>query len=250
MGKIIFVTGTDTGVGKTLLTALLLCHLRQTGVHALAMKPFCSGGTQDVDLLESLQAGELTRKEINPFYFTEAIAPLVAARTQRRRISLADVTKRVRRVAGKCECLLVEGSGGLLVPLGDGYTVADLIERLRCEVIVVARNKLGTINHTLLTVCCLESRGVRKPVVVLMDGPRKDRASLTNHATLGELLDPVALWRVSHFGPGASRADRVKSISKQLKKVLASILHSGIFAPVLLNEETVKNNVDSPRAGQ
>ena len=78
--KIIFITGTDTGVGKTLLTALLLHHLRQTGVHALAMKPFCSGGRADVRLLQSLQRGELSDAEMNPFYFAEPIAPFVAAK--------------------------------------------------------------------------------------------------------------------------------------------------------------------------
>lgn len=98
MSRLIFITGTDTGVGKTLLTGLLLHHLRHSGVHSLAMKPFCSGGTSDVDLLYGLQDGELSRPEINPFYFREPIAPLLASRIHRRPVRLPDVIKKIERV--------------------------------------------------------------------------------------------------------------------------------------------------------
>ena len=84
MGKIIFVTGTDTGVGKTLLTALLLQHLRAHGQSALAIKPFCSGGREDAELLHSLQENELTLDEMNPFHFKKPLAPYLAA-TRRER---------------------------------------------------------------------------------------------------------------------------------------------------------------------
>ena len=99
MSRIIFVTGTDTGVGKTLLTASLLHYLRQAGVNALAMKPFCSGGTGDVDLLQQIQGAEHPAEEINPFYFPEPVAPYVAARWQRRRIGMDSVLLAVRRLA-------------------------------------------------------------------------------------------------------------------------------------------------------
>ncbi len=132
--RIIFITGTDTGVGKTLLTGLLLHHLRQSGCHALAMKPFCSGGTADVEFLHAVQQRELEPAEITPFYFSEPIAPLLAARKHHRRVRLPEVLMQIRRIAKRCECLLIEGSGGLLVPLGERYDVADLIVKLNCEV--------------------------------------------------------------------------------------------------------------------
>src|SRR5437867_2176078 len=113
--KIIFVTGTDTGAGKTLLTGLMLHHYRQAGLHALAMKPFCAGGRGDIELLSSLQNDELAADEINPFYFTEPIAPLVAARRHRRTIPLNEVLARVQKLENRCERLIIEGSGGLLV---------------------------------------------------------------------------------------------------------------------------------------
>src|SRR5215212_7683018 len=107
----IFITGTDTGVGKTLLTGLLLHHLRRSGQSALAMKPFCSGSLGDVKLLHQLQEGALSLDQINPFYFAEPLAPLVAARRERRRITMAQVLTTINRVAKRCDVLLIEGSG-------------------------------------------------------------------------------------------------------------------------------------------
>src|ERR1017187_6787143 len=83
--------GTDTGVGKTLLTGLLLHHLRQSGCHALAMKPFCAGSRSDTEFLLAAQDGELTPDEITPFFFAEPLAPLVAARRHHRNIRLPEV---------------------------------------------------------------------------------------------------------------------------------------------------------------
>ena len=97
--RTIFITGTDTGVGKTLLTALLLTHLRDGGCKARALKPFSSGGREDAELLFKLQDGELTLDEINPFHFSEPLAPLVAARIHRRSISLREVLAHIRGVA-------------------------------------------------------------------------------------------------------------------------------------------------------
>src|SRR5438477_7771150 len=82
--KIIFITGTDTGVGKTVLTACLLDHLLKSGVDAIAMKPFCSGNREDVELFQAIQEHRLSDAAINPFYFADPVAPLVAARKERR----------------------------------------------------------------------------------------------------------------------------------------------------------------------
>lgn len=224
--KVIFITGTDTGVGKTLLTALLLSHLRSQGRHALAMKPFCSGGRGDVRLLQSLQMGDLTDAEMNPFYFERPLAPLVAATGRRKCVSLHDVFGSVRDVATKCEVLLVEGSGGLLVPLGKGYTVADLIRRLRCRVIVVARNRLGTINHTWLTVRTLRSLGIRKAdiQVILMSPARGDLSSRTNHGVLASLLRPIPVEQMPFLGRDISRSKRISAVAERQKTILNRLI--------------------------
>jgi len=222
--KMIFITGTNTGVGKTLLTALLLQHLLDAGVEALAMKPFCSGGRGDVELLQAVQNSRLPDEEINPFYFAEPVAPLVAARKTRRRISLTQVLEKIRAVESRCERLLIEGSGGLMVPLGEGYFVVDLIAELDCETIVVARNQLGTLNHTILTVNALQKRTKRSVKVVLMDGSQPDFSASTNRKILLQTLAPVEVFGLPFLGAKACRPGGVKKSAKKVKKTLASIL--------------------------
>ena len=221
--KIIFVTGTDTGAGKTLLTALLLYHLRQTGVRALAMKPFCSGGTADVDLLSAIQNEELPKELMNPFYFKEPVAPLIAARKHRRKIELGEVLERIREVEKRCDCLLIEGSGGLLVPLGEGYSVLDLIAQLRCKVVVAARNRLGVINHTLLTVKTMQAVGIKNLTVSLMNIQHSDISALSNKRILQEILRPIPVYAVLFLGGNANRPQAIKINHKKTKKILALI---------------------------
>jgi len=220
-GKIIFITGTDTGVGKTIFTGLLVHHLRAKGVHALAMKPFCSGGRADVRLLRAMQDAALTEEEINPFYFPEPIAPLVSARRRKHLISLAEVVREIRKRATRCECLLIEGSGGLLVPLGEKYLVSDLIKRLNCEVIVVARNQLGTINHTLLTVTALKHFGVKKIAVALMGTGKKDASVEKNGEVLREFLKGTRVVEVEFLGKKANKIGVLKKSNRKVKKTLA-----------------------------
>ncbi len=246
--RTIFITGTDTGVGKTLLTASLLHHLLQSGVNALAMKPFCSGGRQDVGLIQAIQSSRLPDDEINPFYFAEPVAPLVAARKVGRRISLAQVLGKIKVLQSQCDCLLIEGSGGLMVPLGEGYSVAKLIERLGCEVIVVARNRLGTLNHTLLTVAALRREKKRPLNVVLMDEAEPDFSASTNRAILAETLAPTEVWPLPFLGQKALEAETLKNNAKKVKKRLASILRSDkvlerSFERMRLSSE---KSIDSP----
>jgi len=204
----IFITGTDTGVGKTLLTSLLLSHLRQTGSSALAIKPFCSGGRADARLLHDLQNGDLSLGEINPFHFSDPIAPLVAARRQHLRIkfedALAHIHSAMARLAkienrkSKLEnpALLIEGAGGLLAPLGElkfSFThhaspitclhSLDLIDALNLPLIIVAPNRLGAVNHTLLTLRALQASKSSEIKVVLMDINDPFSSRNTQHAT-------------------------------------------------------------------
>ena len=222
-GKIIFVTGTDTGVGKTILTGLLVHHLRCEGVHALAMKPFCSGGRGDVRLLRAMQDAALTEEEINPFYFPEPVAPLVSARQRKRLISLSEVVQRIKTIALRCEYLLVEGSGGLLVPLGEKYLVSDVIRRLNCDVIVVARNQLGTINHTLLTVNALKRFCSKNISVALVGTSKKDASVEKNGMVLRGFLGGVKVVEVDFLGKKANEIEVLKKCVRKMKKTLAGI---------------------------
>jgi dethiobiotin synthetase len=224
MPRTIFITGTDTGVGKTLLAASLLHYLRANSKQALGMKPFCSGGRDDVKLLQSMQPGELTDDEVNPFYFPEAVAPLISARKHRRKVTLAAAVRRIRAVQRKCDILIVEGSGGLLVPLGEEFLVADLIGALKCEVIIVTRNRLGTINHTLLTARAVKELRPKKAKVVLMDCGERDDSTETNFEILRELLAPVSIVEYPFLGKKAVSLQGFRRKRKILEKVLARVL--------------------------
>lgn len=222
--RIIFITGTDTGVGKTLLTALLLQHLRASGCHALAMKPFCSGSRADAVLLRAVQERELTLNEINPFFFSEPLAPLVAARKHHRSIRLLAVLRRIRGLASRCQCLLVEGIGGVMVPLGEGFCVGDLIAALSCEVILVSRNQLGTINHTRLSYSVMQYLGIERIRTVLMAVPTADASNVANGLMLSEMLAPTRVFSVPYLGKKAAQLDAIKAAQKKINKTLAQIL--------------------------
>ncbi|MEY2465928.1 MAG: dethiobiotin synthetase [Verrucomicrobiota bacterium] len=221
--RIIFVTGTDTGVGKTLLTALLLYHFRLNGHRALAIKPFCSGDRKDAILLQVAQDNELDIDQVNPFYFSAPIAPLVAARKTGTQIRLKRVLDHIKKIAAGCEILLIEGAGGLLVPLGENYFVNDLINALKCEVIIVARNSLGTINHTLLTAKILRTLGAEQLRIVLMECEKSDASSITNKDILTELLAPIQVKGIKYLGGNANEISALKNNCKKIKKTLAQL---------------------------
>jgi dethiobiotin synthetase len=221
----LFITGTGTGVGKTVLTALLLRHLRREGHDALAVKPFCSGSRDDARLLQRLQKEDLTLAETNPFFFKRPLAPWVEAKDgPGPRISLRHALGRIRRLGKRCKILLVEGSGGVLAPLGVHYAAAELILRLRCETVIVAPNCLGTINHTLLTAKYLQTIGATGVRIVMMSGKKPDLSSRSNISAICELLPGIPVFSLPHLGGGASKSSGVKKNAKKVKKTLAQVL--------------------------
>jgi dethiobiotin synthetase len=223
MAKIIFITGTDTGVGKTVVTALLLCYLRQAGCNALAIKPFCSGSRADARLLRSLQNNLLTLDEINPFYFRQPVAPAAAA-GRRKPIPLDTVLRKIGAVGRRCDVLLVEGIGGLLVPLGKNYTVADLVSRLHCPALIVCRNRLGTINHTLLTVNTLQAIGIKRLKIIMVEDKKPDISARSNPKIIKKMAPSAPVFLIPNLGFRASTAGVIKRNAIFLKKTLARIL--------------------------
>jgi dethiobiotin synthetase len=225
----VFVTGTDTGAGKTVLTTLLLASLRGGGVNALALKPFCSGSRGDAEALRAWEKECLTLEEVNPFYFDKPLAPLAAA-PARTLPTLGQVVGYVNSVARRCEVLLIEGAGGVLVPLGSDYTVANLILALDCPAIVVARNQLGTINHTLLTVRHLQTIGVKHISVVMMGAGRPDLSTETNLRILGDLAPGIGLVELPFLGRKPLGVRQIKKSVTFLKKTLARIMNNAIVS--------------------
>jgi len=165
----LFVTGTDTGVGKTFVTAALLKELRRRGVKAAAFKPIACGesGREDARIYGRIMNDEVTLDVINPVYLRHPLAPSVAARLERHAIDLAKVFAKYKLLAGRYSPVLVEGAGGFLVPIRLGYFVADLARDLKLPLLIVARAGLGTINHTLLTVRQARAMGLTIAGIVL-----------------------------------------------------------------------------------
>lgn len=221
MRRIVVITGTDTGVGKTVLTALLGNFLHQRAERVAALKPLCSGGREDAELLAQAIPGALSLDEINPWHFRAPLAPRLAARLERKRITLAEVTAHIRQVAHRFETVLVEGAGGLLSPLGEKFATRELITRLHAEVIIVGRNQLGIVNHLRLTLEALPKAIARRARIALMSTEQEDAASKSNPRFIAETTGrtPVSLPRLRETAPSAALMD--DSVRRALAKLLA-----------------------------
>ena len=146
----IFITGTDTGVGKTLVACLLAAGLKARGINVGVMKPITTGGRDDALALKQASGVEDSLELINPVCFEHPLAPSVAARLEERPVTWELLLAAFQELSRRHEYLIVEGIGGLLVPLGPG-SVAEFAGLLGLPLLMVARTSLGTINHSLLT---------------------------------------------------------------------------------------------------
>ncbi len=188
MSRIIVITGTDTGAGKTVLTALLAGHLRAAGVRVAALKPISSGTRTDARMLRRATGNALMLDEINPWHFDLPVAPLVAARCRGRRVELREVLTHVWKIAHRFETVLIEGAGGLLSPLGEGFSTRELITELSTEVFIAAKNQLGVVNHVRLTIEALPPLIANRARVVLISTSRSSAVNRANHTLLSEFL--------------------------------------------------------------
>jgi dethiobiotin synthetase len=222
--RTIFITGTDTGVGKTVLTALLLLHLRQNKIKALALKPFCSGDRRDVDILQSLQPGDLADEVMNPYFYSLPVSPLAAQKGTRRHLSLKEIRQRLREAGKSAECLLIEGAGGVMVPIAKDLLIVDLIADLGCEVFLVAKNQLGTINHTLLSVESLKKRGIARIKIILMDSAQPDVSSRTNKNVLSALLPGIEISQLPFLPKKPNKISHLLMAEKKYRKILARMV--------------------------
>ena len=210
MPSTIFITGTDTGVGKTVLSALLIRYLRANGVRAGAFKPICSGGRADARALLASLRDSLTLDEINPWHFRAALAPTLAARRERKSVRLAPVLAHIRKLQKRFETTLVEGAGGLLSPLGEGFDSRDLLVALRATPVIVGPNKLGVLNHFLLTLKALPNRLRSRAKLVLMAPAKPDSATRSNAALLGQLFPAERILTFPWLGPQPNHVAALK----------------------------------------
>lgn len=193
-----FITGTDTGVGKTRVVRLLLEALRADGRDAVGYKPVSSGDREDAAIL-SAASGDLALDVINPVALQTPVAPYVAGMLENRRVEPADLLASYRALAASHETVLVEGAGGWEVPLAPGYRISDLAADLGLPVILVAANKLGALNHILLTLNAIRARGLTCAGIVLNElEDELDTARITNKGVVEDLTGVPLLAHIIH----------------------------------------------------
>lgn len=199
-GAGLFITGTDTGVGKTVVAAGLAAAMIRRGIDAGVMKPIATGGirrreglvSEDAEFLAQATDSPDPLNLINPVIYAEPLAPSVAARRAGVPLDMDAVWRSLRLLRSRHKVMIVEGIGGLLVPLSKGYRVADMAAEFALPLVIVTRPNLGTLNHTLLTVEAARSRNLRIAGIVI-NGLDAEQATVAEETCADELLRETRL---------------------------------------------------------
>lgn len=178
MSRGIFITGTDTGVGKTIVTAGLALLLKAQGVNVGIVKPVQSGHYTDdpegdAAILKRLAGLDTPLEEITPYSFKTPVTPGLAAELEGRTINRDHLLAHIKKIEQKYDFLLIEGAGGLMVPMGADWMVSDLAQAIGYPLLIVARPSLGTINHSVLTTTVIRQMGMRV-LGIICNGYRED----------------------------------------------------------------------------
>ncbi len=186
--KTIFITATDTNVGKTVTTLCLGVLLKARGYDVGVMKPVQCAGDDIRFLSKALNIGD-EMALLNPFYVKEPLSPHLALKRAKIKFDKRRILAALKVLQGRHEILLVEGAGGLMVPLSHHYYNADLIRDMKAEIIIVARLGLGTINHTLLTINQAKAYGLRIRGLIFCDAKagNKTLPARSNPAEIAKL---------------------------------------------------------------
>ena len=225
------VTGTDTGVGKTVVTGGIAAALARRGIDVGVMKPFATGArrvrgrlvSEDARFLRQASGVDDPLERINPICLQPPLAPSMASEVAKKPIRLGDVWTAWRELRARHSAMVVEGVGGLLVPLVTGLTVADLARRLKLPILIVTRPSLGTLNHTALTVHA--ARSFRLPILGLVinyaQPLRRSLAERLNPAALRKQTGLPILGEIPHLG-----ADPVRALRHPVFDQIAEALNS------------------------
>lgn len=225
--RAVFITGTDTGVGKTLVSAGLAAAYTRLGFDTGVMKPFATGArrirgrlvSEDVTRLCDAVPSRDPLDLVAPVLFEEPLAPSVAARRAGTRIDLSRVKRCYQELLERHERLVVEGVGGLLVPIRDRYPLARFVAELGIPLVIVARASLGTINHTALTLLAARAHGLRVLGLITnrTEAGRPGLAETTNPEALRRESGVPLLGELPRF-PGKASFDRLaRAIEARLR---------------------------------
>ncbi|AVF24214.1 dethiobiotin synthase [Paenibacillus larvae] len=190
----LFVTGTDTDVGKTVVTMAITAMLRADGLNVGVWKPVQSGaplgsGITDAERLLQSTGIDEPPEMVAPFTFEAPLTPMLAAKQAGVTLTLKELVAAGVPLIKRYEALVIEGAGGVAVPITNDALVADLIAELRVPALIVARSGLGTINHTLLTVSWLRHYKIPIVGVIMNDGELTDLPEDSSIATNAELIE-------------------------------------------------------------
>ena len=189
MPNAFLVTGTDTGVGKTYVTCQLVRALRKAGVDAVGYKSVCCGERTDAELLVDASENAEPIEALNPIWYQAPVTPAVAAELEGKPVSLDEIQAHAEALAERHDVLLMEGVGGWEVPMTRTETFSDLAQALGWPVILVAANRLGALNHTLLTERAIQDRGLEILAVILNHLTEEHHVAMTtNRRILNEFL--------------------------------------------------------------
>jgi len=193
-----FIAGTDTGVGKTHTTRILLESLRADGIDAVGYKPIVCGDRDDAHILAAASGG-LPLEQVNPVWLKTLVAPWVAAQLENTQIDFASLIAGYQILAAEHELVLVEGCGGWEVPITAELSMADLAVALGLPVVLVVANRLGAINHTLLSCQAIRARKLDLRGLImnhLVD--EFDTATISNKHCIPQLAHLPVLTEVIH----------------------------------------------------
>ena len=210
MNRGIFIIGTDTGVGKTVISAGLAAAIRRQGLRVGVMKPVATGcrlesgewlSDDALALAEAAGLGRESLDQINPVRFENPMAPLPASRLENRSVDLDKIRQAYHEIQSQSDFMIVEGIGGLLVPITENLFVRDLVAAFGLPVVLVSRTKLGTINHTMLTIEALRSENI--PILgIIFNRPADEPVGKDEEFSpliVGELSDVPVLGIVPYL---------------------------------------------------
>lgn len=195
-----FITGTSTDVGKTFVTALLIRAFRASGTAAVGYKPVACGSRADaVSLREASEDDSLSIDDVNPLAYRMPAAPMAAAMIENLPLDWEKMVSGAKALAARFPCVLAEGVGGWKVPCTAEKTMADFAVELGWPVIVVVDNRLGALNHTLLTLESIRSHGLTCAGLILnQPDEERDAASISNTTILDQVAGVPVLAEIMH----------------------------------------------------
>ncbi|MBI5561324.1 MAG: dethiobiotin synthase [Deltaproteobacteria bacterium] len=228
-----FITATDTGAGKTTITAGLAAALRRLGRNVGVMKPIETGCGEDGESLVAADAAALKAASgsddplylINPYRFARPLSPRLSARLEGAVIDFGRILAAYDALSRKHDLMLVEGAGGLLAPVADDKTMADVAALLGLPVVIVAPSRLGVINHALLTVEAAHGRGIKVSGIILNNPAQpggRDESGRHNRAEIERLAKPPVLGEVGFMRDASALSPEEESVFDGIATALAA----------------------------